>query len=129
MKEIWKFGAKPKQGEADIKLDECLTLKMVKKLQHGGYIKKILNVPNFKVYFLEEKPISAKDDKLLIKQELDKWNACPPNTYQLKNMGLHWNTPEQFLSLLEEYTSGCTLEDILHSVGYLPEQAMVEKLV
>ena len=47
-----------------------MTLKVVKKLDHGGCIKKLLNVPTFKVYFLEEKPISSKDDKVLIQKNL-----------------------------------------------------------
>lgn len=92
-------------------------------------MKKVLHVPTFKIYLLEERPISHADSKQSIQKDLEKWNSCPPNTYQLKNIKIYWYTPSEFVTLLHEYIPHYSLEAVLACANNLPEQALAEKMV
>jgi hypothetical protein len=82
-------------------------------------LKKVLHVPTLSVHFLRESLISAHFDKA----ELNEWVGIinqKESATCIKILEIFWNMPEDYYSLLYEYSEGLLLDSLNDSLHTLP---------
>lgn len=113
-----------------IKLQQMVSLGLIKSSGISGPIKKMLHVPTLTIYWVKEIPISSRDSRSQLKKWIIEWEQAltvSKGTNYLTNIyGAHWNTPEGWVSLIMEYMNGGSLLNLLESVGALPESILLE---
>lgn len=90
---------------------------MVRK-NASGCLKKVLHVPTLTVHYLKECLISAHFDK----NELTEWIQVVNREehHSMTILELFWNMPEDYYSLLYEYSEGLLLDSLNESLHTLP---------
>eukprot|EP01017_Pseudomicrothorax_dubius_P031617 TRINITY_DN4055_c0_g1_i3.p1 TRINITY_DN4055_c0_g1~~TRINITY_DN4055_c0_g1_i3.p1 ORF type:complete len:467 (+),score=74.50 TRINITY_DN4055_c0_g1_i3:37-1437(+) len=100
-------------------LSEMITIAPIS----SGRLKKVLHAPTLRVFALKE--ILLTDHINAIKNALVQWQRISSESIQLTKVNeIYWNTPEQHVSLLAEFMNAGNLEDIIETVGAVPEQAL-----
>lgn len=83
---------------SNIKLQDMVSLALIKSNGISGPIKKMLHVPTFTIYCVKEIPISSRDARSQLKKWIMEWEkalATNKGTHFLTGIhGTHWNTPE-----------------------------------
>lgn len=105
-------------GRGRIKYENCLTLSIVRR-NANSCLKKVLHVPTLSVHFLRESLISAHFDKA----ELNEWVGIinqKESATCIKILEIFWNMPEDYYSLLYEYSEGLLLDSLNDSLHTLP---------
>jgi serine/threonine protein kinase len=114
----------------NIKLQQMVSLALMKSSSVSGPIKKMLHVPTFSIYCVKEIPISSRDTRAQLKKWIIEWESAlliPEGKNHLASIhGTHWNSPEGCVSLIMEYINGGSLFNLLESVGALPENILLE---
>ena len=97
--------------ESPIRLDQMVTLGMLKGTSLTGPVKKMLHAPTLKMYCLKEVPISSREARHMLKEWMSIWEN---NFNQCQNMakvyGSFWNSPEGCVSLVSDYSSNGSLQ-------------------
>lgn len=75
----------------------------------GTLLKRVLNVPTFRVLHLEELPISSRDTPAAVKASLEAWDSCPPSPSQLRSHSMFWNMPEGNISIIYDFAETVAL--------------------
>ena len=114
----------------DIKLQQMVSLSLIKSSSLSGPIKKMLHVPTFSIYCVKEIPISSRESNSQLKKWIIEWETALQKTDGEKHLvtihGAHWNSPEGWVSVVMEYLNGGSLLNLLESVGALPENILLE---
>ena len=61
--------------EGNLKLDEMITLGLLKRSSLTGPIKKMLHAPTQKLFAVKEVPLSSREVRHLLKQWLNRWEG------------------------------------------------------
>ncbi|KRX03384.1 Protein kinase-like domain [Pseudocohnilembus persalinus] len=110
-----------------LKLEEMITMGLMKGNRHTGLIKQMLHAPTLQLYAIKEEPISNKDVRNCLKEWISFWqNKFKDSDLHIKLYGSFWNTPEGCVSILMEHLDGGSLQNLLESVGCMPERALKE---
>jgi hypothetical protein len=67
LKNQFKFNSNP------MRVNECITLEVIKRGHHTGTIKKMLHVPTLKVICVREEPLNSKESRMAIKDWISIW--------------------------------------------------------
>lgn len=82
----------------DIKLQQMVSLALIKSSSVSGPIKKMLHVPTFAIYCVKEIPISSRDARTQLKKWIIEWESALVKTEGQQHLvaihGTHWNSPE-----------------------------------
>lgn len=117
-------------SQTDIKLQQMVSLALIKSSSLSGPIKKMLHVPSFSIYWVKEIPISSREANSQLKKWIIEWEAALQKSEGQHHLvtihGTHWNSPEGCVSLIMEYLNGGCLLDLIESVGALPETILLE---
>lgn len=108
-----------------IKLEEMLTLSLLKNSRYSGAVKKMLHVPTLKLYAIKEEPVSTREIRQTLREWITLWQNITHSKYLLKVLSTFWNTPEGCVSIVMEYVNGGSLQNLLESVSTLPEGVLV----
>ena len=83
---------------SDIKLQDMISLALIKSNGISGPIKKMLHVPSFTIYCVKEIPISSRDARSQLKKYIMEWEKALISDKGAQFLtgihGTHWNTPE-----------------------------------
>lgn len=107
------------------KLEEMLTLSLLKSTRYSGSVKKMLHVPTLRLMAIKEEPVSTREIRQTLREWITLWQNIPSPKYLLKVQSTFWNTPEGCVSIVMDYINGGSLQNLLESVGSLPEGAIV----
>jgi len=121
---VLEKGVKP-SVLSSFRLNELITLKKVKMTQNRGAVKRMLHAPTFKIYDLQEEPISELGSKeaMHIKERLNEWRSNFFNSpYLLRIYSCFWNSPEGCVSILLEPSKSGLLNEIISRFGNVPER-------
>ncbi|KAL4431841.1 hypothetical protein ABPG74_015281 [Tetrahymena malaccensis] len=111
-----------KISSSSIKLEEMITLGVIKCQRDSGVVKKIFHAPTLRLYSVKEVPLSSKQARQNLRDWVIFWQNKLHNTGKhVKLYGHFWNVPEGCVSILTEFLSGGSLQDLLESFGTLPE--------
>jgi hypothetical protein len=94
----------------NIRLQQMVSLAVVKSSSLSGPIKKMLHVPTFSIYCVKEIPISSREANSQLKKWIIEWESALQKSDGQKHLvtihGTHWNSPEGCVSLIMEYLKG-----------------------
>jgi hypothetical protein len=73
LKSQFKFGVTDKGNT--MRVNECITLEVIKRGHHTGTVKKMLHVPQLKVICVREEPLNSKESRMAIRDWINIWQA------------------------------------------------------
>jgi len=113
---------------SQVKLEEMITLSILKGTRNSGSVKKMLHAPSLKLYAVKEIPLSNREVRIVLKEWISMWQTSQSETAdKIANIhGTFWNVPEGCVSVVMEYMNAGSLENLLESAGALPEQVLLE---
>jgi serine/threonine protein kinase len=113
---------------SQVKLEEMITLSVLKGTRNSGSIKKMLHAPTLRLYAVKEIPLTNREVRIVLKEWIATWQTAQDgiNDKLSKVYGTFWNVPEGCVSVVMEYMNAGSLENLLESVGALPEYALLE---
>jgi hypothetical protein len=88
-----------------IPLNELLAIKPIKSFEFNGTVRRMLHLPSFKIYDLTNESIAEMNtfEKNHLKKSLLCWkNLDTKNSKLAKIIDLHWNNPEESVTILQE---------------------------
>jgi len=112
---------------SQVKLEEMITLSVLKGTRNTGSIKKMLHAPTLKLYAVKEIPLINREVRIVLKEWIATWQTAQDGTNDKlsKVYGTFWNVPEGCVSVVMEHMNAGSLENLLESVGALPECVLV----
>jgi len=113
---------------SQVRLEDMITLSILKGTRNSGSVKKMLHAPSLKLYAVKEIPLSNREVRMILKEWIAMWqNAQESGKDSICNVyGTFWNVPEGCVSVVMEYLNAGSLENLLESAGALPEQVLLE---
>ncbi len=113
---------------SQVRLEEMITLSILKGTRNTGSVKKMLHAPSLKLYAVKEIPLTNREVRIVLKEWISLWqNAQGETSDKLCNVyGTFWNVPEGCVSVVMENLNAGSLENLLESAGALPEQVLLE---
>jgi serine/threonine protein kinase len=111
-----------------VKLEEMITLSILKGIRNTGSVKKMLHAPTLKLYAIKEIPLINREVHNVLKDWISIWQTAQgePNDLLCNVYGTFWNVPEGCVSVVMEHMNGGSLETLLESSGALPERCLQE---
>ncbi|EAR87667.1 Serine/Threonine kinase (macronuclear) [Tetrahymena thermophila SB210] len=110
-----------------VRLEEMITLNLLKSNKNSGAIKKMLHAPTLSIFAVKEQPIATKDIRKILKDWLHFWpTVLNSNEQFIRVYGTCWNVPEGCVSIIMEHMNGNSLQDLLENIGNLNERAIQE---
>ena len=73
LKSQFKFGVMDKGNT--MRVNECITLEVIKRGHHTGTVKKMLHVPHLKVICVREEPLNSKESRMAIRDWINIWQT------------------------------------------------------
>ena len=110
-----------------VRLDQMVSLAMIKGNSRSGPIKKMFHVPSMTVYCVKEVPINSRETRNGLKRIIGGWETAvngETNPHLTSILGTHWNSPEGCVSIVIEHMNGGSLQNLLESVGSIPEDLL-----
>jgi len=105
-----------------LKLEEMITLGVVKSSNRSGPVKKMLHASSLKLYAIKEVPIVSKDARVKVQEWLDLWQEVLNDVENgVSIYGTFWNSPEGCVSIIMDNLMSFSLHNLLESVGAVPE--------
>lgn len=115
------FKNKNELDNSKLKLQEMITLISLKHSSHDSF-KKMLHVPDFKLYGLREIPILNKESRKILKEKIGNWQTnFNKKSGFLKIFATFWNVPEGYLTILLDFVEGGNLKNLIYNMCGLPE--------
>ena len=113
---------------SQVKLEEMITLAVLKGTRNSGSIKKMIHAPTLKLYAVKEIPLTNREVRIIVKEWISTWQSAQGemNDNLCNVNGTFWNVPEGCVSVVMEHMNGGSLENLLESVGALPESVLLE---
>ncbi len=113
---------------SQVRLEEMITLSILKGTRNSGSVKKMLHAPSLKLYAVKEIPLTNREVRIVLKEWISMWQTAQGETNEkIGNVyGTFWNVPEGCVSVVMEYLNAGSLENLLESAGALPEQVLLE---
>ena len=114
-------------AKSKISLDQLITIGMLKGNSTSGPVKKMLHAPTLRIYALKEVPIVSRESRFMLKEWIQEWESnLNKNENLVRIQGTFWNTPEGCVSIAMDYNKQGSLQNLLESIGALPEYVIKE---
>jgi hypothetical protein len=111
--------------QSSIKLEEMITLSILKSSCNSGTVRKSLHAPTFKLYATKEIPVNTFSNRKRLLDTLKTWQKVQsPKRYMVEVSTSFWNSPEGCVTIVSEYMAGDSLAKLCDSVGSLPERIL-----
>jgi serine/threonine protein kinase len=111
----------------NFKIEEFITLAIIKQARASGPVKKVLHVPSCKIFCVKEQPLTTKESRNNLREWLNFWqnrlSSANPQSF-VKVYHTFWNSPEGCVSILEEYCAAGSLENLIDFYFELPEECI-----
>ncbi|CAD8112638.1 unnamed protein product [Paramecium sonneborni] len=111
--------------QSQIRIEDMITTGMLRSYADSSPVKKMLHAPTMKLYVVKEEPLHNKEIRQNIKDWISFWqNKCSNSIQHVQIYSTFWSTPEGYVSIVMEYMNGGSLQNLLESVGVLPERSI-----
>ena len=100
---------------SQVRLEEMITLSILKGTRNSGSVKKMLHAPSLKLYAVKEVPLTNREVRIVLKEWISLWqNAqCEISDKVCNVFGTFWNVPEGCVSIVLEHLNAGSLENFL----------------
>ena len=111
--------------QSSIKLEEMITLSIIKSSCTSGTVRKSLHAPTFKLYATKEIPVNTLGTRKKLLETLKSWQKIQKQArYLVEVSSSFWNTPEGCVTIVAEYMPGDSLAKLCECVGAIPEKLL-----
>lgn len=108
-----------------IKLEEMITLSVLKSPGSSGSVRKVLHAPSFKIFASKEICINTVATRKTVLNTLKAWQSVQSSaSYLVEINSSFWNSPEGCVTLIMEYLPGDSLSKLCDTVGAIPERSL-----
>jgi hypothetical protein len=106
-----------------LKLEEMITLNLIPtENKTYGIVRKMLHGGNFNIYIAREVPLTNPSIRQGLKHLIQTWETLQNSSRHLLNIWHNYlNTPEGYQSIIMEYCSFGSLQNLINNNGILPE--------
>jgi Protein kinase domain len=112
-------------SQSVIKLEEMITLSIIKSSCGASTVRKSLHAPTFKIYATKEISLNTLSTRKKILGMLKSWQKVQKHArYLVEVFSSFWNSPEGCVTLVMEYMPGNSLEKLCDSIGAIPEKIL-----
>ena len=111
--------------QSSIKLEEMITLSILKSSCNSGTVRKSLHAPTFKLYATKEIPVNTLATRKRLLETLKSWQKIQHSArYLVEISSSFWNSPEGCVTIVMEYMAGNSLAKLCDCVGAIPEKIL-----
>ena len=111
--------------QSPIKLEEMITISLLKSFCSSGTVRKSLHAPTFKLYATKEIPINTLSARKKLVETLKSWQKVQKQArYLIEISSSFWNSPEGCVTLVMEYMPGDSLSKLCDCIGAVPEKLL-----
>jgi hypothetical protein len=111
--------------QTDLKLNEMLTLSILKASCRSGIVKKSLHAPSLKLYASKEVPVSTFTTRQKLLDSIRAWQGIQSQArYLVEIYSSFWNTPEGCVTIVQEYMAKDSLARLCEIIGAVPEKVL-----
>ena len=108
-----------------LRLEEMITLSILKSSYRSGIIRKSLHAPSLKILASKEVPVSTFIIRQKLLEIIKSWQSIQKNARHLVEVNSSfWNSPEGCVTIVMEYMAGDSLSKLCDSVGAIPEKIL-----
>lgn len=94
-----------------VKLEEMITLNLLRSNKNSGLIKKMLHAPTLGIFAVKEQPIATKEARKVLRDWLAAWPTSTHASHQfIRVYGTCWNVPEGCVSIITEHMNAGSLQ-------------------
>lgn len=112
-------------SQSTLKLDEMMTLSILKSSCSTGTVRKSLHAPTFMLYASKEIPVNTLSTRTKLLETLKSWQKIQHSAkYLVEVNSTFWNSPEGCVTVIMEYMPGQSLEKLCETVGALSERVL-----
>lgn len=109
----------------NIKLNEMLTISILKCSYRSGIVKKSLHAPTLHLYANKEVPVSTFSTRQKLLDTIKAWqNIQKAARYLVEVNSSFWNSPEGCVTIVMEYMAGDSLSRLCENIGAIPERIL-----
>ena len=111
--------------QSPLRLEEMITLSLLKSSTSTGTLRKSLHAPTFMLYASKEIPVSTLLTRTKLLETLKSWQRVQDSTRHLAGVSsTFWNSPEGCVTIVMEYMPGGSLLQLCDTIGAVPEQIL-----
>ncbi|CAD8194675.1 unnamed protein product [Paramecium octaurelia] len=108
-----------------MRIEDMITTGTLRSYGDQSPVKKMLHAPTMKLYVVKEEPLHNKEIRKNLKDWISFWqNKFANSNLHVQVYATFWNTPEGYVSIVMEYMNGGSLQNLLESMGFLPERSI-----
>lgn len=112
-------------SQSIVRIEEMITLSVIKSSCSSGTVRKILHAPSFKIFATKEIPINTVATRKNVLNTLKTWQSVQSSArYLVEVSSSFWNTPEGCVTLVTEYMAGDSLGRLCENVGAINERSL-----
>ena len=109
----------------NIKLNEMLTISVLKASYRSGIVKKSLHGPSLRLYANKEVPVNTFSTRQKLLDSIKAWqNIQSSARYLVEIYSSFWNTPEGCVTIVMEYMAKDSLARLCETIGAVPEKVL-----
>ncbi|OMJ71233.1 hypothetical protein SteCoe_30620 [Stentor coeruleus] len=111
--------------QSSIKLEEMITLSILKSSCNTGTVRKSLHAPSFKLFATKEIPVNTLANRKRLLDTLKSWQKYQSSKrFMVEVNTSFWNSPEGCVTIVSDYMGGDSLAKLCDSIGSLPERIL-----
>ncbi|OMJ70965.1 hypothetical protein SteCoe_30939 [Stentor coeruleus] len=108
-----------------VRLDEMITISILKSSCRSGIVKKSLHGPSLHLYASKEVPVSTFVIRQKLLEIIKSWqNNQKTSRHWMEVNSSFWNSPEGCVTIVMEYMAGDSLLRLCESIGSIPEKVL-----
>ena len=90
----------------------------------SGTIKKMLHGPSLTIFCVKEVPLVNRESRQIIKEWIATWETICISDQFMRIHETFWNSPEGCVSIVQDFATKSSLQNLVTSVGALPEKTL-----
>lgn len=123
--QVFEQNTLEKLAQSPIKLEEMITISMLKSFSSSGTVRKSLHAPTLQLYATKEIPVNTISTRKKLLETLQAWQKVQKQARNLVEISASfWNSPEGCVTLVMEYMPGDSLTRLCECIGAVPEKLL-----
>jgi serine/threonine protein kinase len=111
--------------QSNMKLEEMITLSIIKSSYSSGIVRKSLHAPSCQLYATKEIPVNTRETRQKLLETLKAWQKVQRQArYIVEVSSSFWNSPEGCVTIVMEYMPGDSLAKLCECIGAVPEKLL-----
>lgn len=111
--------------QSSIKIEEMITLSIIKSFCGFGTVRKSLHAPTFKLYATKEISVNTLPVRRKLLDVVKSWQRVQTRSKHFVEVySSFWNSPEGCVTIVMKYMNGDSLFKLCDTIGAVPEKVL-----